>query len=75
MVLSETSLFAYKVDNWYAPTHDVSITWDDAALGIDWVLIRQRSCFQRRMGSCLVWERWRRLLGLGEVVFVHELCE
>jgi dTDP-4-dehydrorhamnose 3,5-epimerase len=26
----------YKVDNYYAPTHDRGLLWNDAALGIEW---------------------------------------
>ncbi len=36
VVLSETAVFAYKVDNWYAPTHDAGIAWNDPQLAIDW---------------------------------------
>ena len=36
VVLSDTAVFAYKVDNWYAPTHDAGIAWNDFDLGIDW---------------------------------------
>ena len=37
-VLSETALFNYKCDNYYSPTHDGGIAWDDPSLGIDWQL-------------------------------------
>ena len=37
-VLSETAVFAYKVDNRYAPEYDGGILWNDAALQIDWNL-------------------------------------
>ena len=37
-VLSETAQFAYKCDNYYSPTHDGGISWDDPKLNIDWKL-------------------------------------
>lgn len=36
VVLSETAVFAYKVDNYYAPEHDRGVRFDDPELGIDW---------------------------------------
>jgi dTDP-4-dehydrorhamnose 3,5-epimerase len=36
LVLSESAIFAYKVDNSYAPTHDAGIRWDDPTLNIQW---------------------------------------
>ena len=38
VVLSETAQFAYKCDNYYTPSHDAGIAWDDALLNIDWRL-------------------------------------
>jgi dTDP-4-dehydrorhamnose 3,5-epimerase len=36
VVLSETAVFAYKCDNYYAPEYDGGMLWNDPALGIDW---------------------------------------
>ncbi len=36
VVLSETALFSYKVDNIYAPQSEACILATDPALGIDW---------------------------------------
>ena len=35
-VLSESAIFAYKVDNIYAPEHDAGILWKDKELNIQW---------------------------------------
>ena len=37
-VLSEAAIFAYKVDNTYAPESDAGIRFDDKELNIDWGL-------------------------------------
>ncbi|MBP3837780.1 MAG: dTDP-4-dehydrorhamnose 3,5-epimerase [Prevotella sp.] len=36
LVLSETAVFAYKVDNVYAPEHEASIAWNDPTINIQW---------------------------------------
>jgi dTDP-4-dehydrorhamnose 3,5-epimerase len=36
VVLSETAVFAYKVDNVYSKAHEGGILYNDPALGIDW---------------------------------------
>ena len=38
VVLSETAVFAYKVDNRYAPEYDGGIIWNDETIQIDWNL-------------------------------------
>ena len=40
-VLSNTAVFAYKVDNIYAPESDSGIRYDDKELNIDWGLNKQ----------------------------------
>ena len=35
-VLSETAVFSYKCDNFYAPAHEGSVRFDDPELAIDW---------------------------------------
>jgi dTDP-4-dehydrorhamnose 3,5-epimerase len=36
VVLSDTAVFAYKVDSYYAPQAERSIRFDDPTIGIDW---------------------------------------
>ena len=38
VVLSETAEFLYKTTDYYAPTHERCIRWDDPTLAIDWQL-------------------------------------
>ncbi|KIM07798.1 MAG: dTDP-4-dehydrorhamnose 3,5-epimerase [Sulfurovum sp. FS06-10] len=38
VVLSEEAIVAYKVDNYYAPQCDRGIAYNDATLGINWVV-------------------------------------
>ncbi len=39
-VLSDVAQFQYKVDNLYAPQSEVTLNFDDPALGIDWRIPR-----------------------------------
>lgn len=36
LVMSDTAVFTYKVDNQYAPQAEAGIRWDDADIGIEW---------------------------------------
>lgn len=36
LVLSQTAIFSYKVDNVYAPQADAGIRWDDPNINIKW---------------------------------------
>lgn len=37
-VTGDTALFVYKCTDYYAPQSEVTIRWDDPAIGIDWPL-------------------------------------
>ncbi len=36
VVLSETAVFAYKVDNYYAPDFDMGLAYNDESIAINW---------------------------------------
>ena len=36
LVVSDTAIFQYKCDNWYAPAHDSGVMFNDAQLAIEW---------------------------------------
>jgi dTDP-4-dehydrorhamnose 3,5-epimerase len=38
VVLEDDTIFAYKVDNYYSPENDRGLAFDDAGLGINWLL-------------------------------------
>jgi dTDP-4-dehydrorhamnose 3,5-epimerase len=42
VVLSETAIFAYKVDNYYSPECDCGLAFDDASLNINWQLAKEQ---------------------------------
>ena len=37
-VLSDTAIFQYKCDNFYAPSHESAIAWNDPDIAVDWKL-------------------------------------
>ena len=41
VVLSESAIFAYKVDNYYSPECDRGLAYDDKLLNIDWMLSKE----------------------------------
>lgn len=42
VVLSEEAIVAYKVDNYYAPQCDRGVAYDDEALGINWIVPKEK---------------------------------
>ena len=42
VVLSETAIFAYKCDNYYAPDYDAGLAYDDATINIDWKIPQEK---------------------------------
>ena len=42
LVMSEQAIFQYKVDNLYSKEHDRGIAFDDPAIGIDWILSKDK---------------------------------
>jgi dTDP-4-dehydrorhamnose 3,5-epimerase len=41
VVLSDEAQFQYKVDNYYHPEAECTLSYDDPALGIDWILPKE----------------------------------
>jgi dTDP-4-dehydrorhamnose 3,5-epimerase len=54
MVLSETADFFYKCDEFYSPTDELVLKWDDPALGIDWGYASPQVAQRDRDGRSLV---------------------
>ena len=38
VVLSDSAIFSYRVDNYYSPKHERGIAFDDKGLGVDWLV-------------------------------------
>ncbi|HIE77632.1 MAG TPA: dTDP-4-dehydrorhamnose 3,5-epimerase, partial [Candidatus Thioglobus sp.] len=38
VVLSDSAIFSYRVDNYYSPEHERGLAFDDKGLGIDWLV-------------------------------------
>jgi dTDP-4-dehydrorhamnose 3,5-epimerase len=55
VVLSDTAIFSYKVDNYYAPESDRGLAFDDRELNIDWLLPNEQLLLsdKDRLQPCL----------------------
>lgn len=47
-VLSETAVFQYKCDNYYCPSSEGGIIWNDPAIGIEWPLPEKDMVFSEK---------------------------
>ena len=47
-VLSETAVFQYNCDNYYCPSSEGGIIWNDPAIGIDWPLPERDMVFSEK---------------------------
>ncbi len=54
LVLSESAVFQYKVDNLYSGEHDRGIAFDDPELGIGWGLKKDKILLSRKDKSNLL---------------------
>lgn len=52
-VISETALFSYKCTDFYAPTHEYSLAWNDPDLGIDWPISEPNLSAKDQVGKRL----------------------
>jgi len=56
VVLSETAVFAYKVDNTYAPQAERVIRFDDGDLAIDWKIPAKKILLSERDQAALLFK-------------------
>jgi len=70
VVLSETAIFSYKVDNYYSPENDRGILFSDSDIGIDWKIDKNKMLLSERdkVLSCL--KDIQELFQFGENLYV-----
>jgi len=67
IVLSETAVFAYKVDNVYAPNSEASIKFDDPELNINWrlnhreMIISEKDANAKKFSEAILFDENERL--------------
>jgi dTDP-4-dehydrorhamnose 3,5-epimerase len=57
--LSESAVFAYKVDNVYSKDHEGGILYNDPALGIDWQIDRSEIFLSEKDAVLPTLEAWK----------------
>jgi dTDP-4-dehydrorhamnose 3,5-epimerase len=60
VVLSETAVFAYKVDNVYSKAHEGGILYNDPALGIDWQIPSSEILLSEKDAILPTLEEWKK---------------
>ena len=60
MTLEPDTEVLYKVTNFYSPTHDFGLAWDDPELGIEWGVKLEKALLSDKD------KKWPRLRDLGE---------
>lgn len=60
VVLSETAVFAYKVDNVYSKAHEGGILYNDPALGIDWQIENAAVLLSEKDAILPTLQEWRK---------------
>jgi dTDP-4-dehydrorhamnose 3,5-epimerase len=53
LVISDSADFIYKCDDFYSPSDELVLKWDDPALGIDWGVTSPQVSARDQMGRCL----------------------
>lgn len=48
MVLSESARFVYKVDNYYAPEAEITVSYNDPEIGVEWPRIKDKLILSER---------------------------
>ena len=58
VVLSETAIFSYKVDNYYNPDSESGILWNDLDLKIDWKINKKEIIVSEKDKSLLTFNNF-----------------
>ena len=62
VVLSETAVFYYKVDNFYSKESEGAINWNDSKLKIDWQIAKNEAVLSEKDGKAPIFGEHRNSL-------------